>query len=470
MKQKFALEKTTFAVFMGLLAVLLLVPSCTTDDKVPDLSDEGTNDWIYKVMTDYYLWNEDVPDKGNLNFSLSPDKFFDSLLSDQDGVKYGDGWLTFSRIEKKEEETKSVMAADSYGFEFASYKNGNLYYAWVLYVLPGSPAAEAGLERGDWIIAVGSETPNVTNLSAFYSGSETTFLLADAVRKGNEITFNKKKTISVAASRAVEDTPFLKDSVYTVGDKKVGYLVYNSFSSGPDDESTIYDDQMKQVFAEFKAENVSEFVLDLRYNQGGLVTCAQLMTSLLAPADALGKTFCIMEHNEKQSKNDEALLLKKNAEMGNANLDLRRIYVLTGSVTASASEAVINCLIPYLARSNIMVIGEKTIGKRVGSNTFGTREEYDWLLHPITLRIYNANYEADYANGFEPDVKIEELVIGNDLLPFGDTNEMLLSEALSQISGLKSLSARAESKGRILLTPSSLERKQTKGLIFESGK
>ena len=255
-----------------------------------------------------------------------------------------------------------------------------------------------------------------------------------------------------------------------MGDKKVGYLVYNSFSSGPDDESTIYDDQMKQVFAEFKAENVSEFVLDLRYNQGGLVTCAQLMTSLLAPADALGKTFCIMEHNEKQSKNDEALLLKKNAEMGNANLDLRRIYVLTGSVTASASEAVINCLIPYLTRSNIMVIGEKTIGKRVGSNTFGTREEYDWLLHPITLRIYNANYEADYANGFEPDVKIEELVIGNDLLPFGDTNEMLLSEALSQISGLKSLSARAESKGRILLTPSSLERKQTKGLIFESGK
>ena len=95
MKQKFALEKKTFAVFMGLLAVLLLVPSCSTDDKVPDLSDEGTNDWIYKVMTDYYLWNEDVPDKGNLNFSQSPDKFFESLLSDQDGVKYGDGCSLF---------------------------------------------------------------------------------------------------------------------------------------------------------------------------------------------------------------------------------------------------------------------------------------------------------------------------------------------------------------------------------------
>lgn len=117
MKQKFASKKTTFAVLMGLLVVLLLVPSCTTDDKVPDLSDEGTNDWIYKVMTDYYLWNEDVPDKGNLNFSQSPDKFFDSLLSEQDGVMYGEDWLPFSRIEKKEEETKSVTASDSYGFE-----------------------------------------------------------------------------------------------------------------------------------------------------------------------------------------------------------------------------------------------------------------------------------------------------------------------------------------------------------------
>lgn len=144
--------------------------------------------------------------------------------------------------------------------------------------------------------------------------------------------------------------------------------------------------------------------------------------------------------------------------------------MLTGSVTASASEAVINCLIPYLTRSNITIIGEKTIGKRVGSNTFGTKEKYDWLLHPITLRIYNADHEADYANGFEPDVKIEELVIGNDLLPFGDTNERLLSEALSRISGLKSLPVHAESEGRILLTPSSLERKQTKGLIFEEGK
>lgn len=461
MKQKFALEKKTFAVLLGLLAFLLLVPSCKTDDDVPDLSDEGTNDWIYMIMTDYYLWYEDVPDKGSLNFSQSPDKFFASLLSDQDGVKYGDSWLTFSRIEKKKEETKSITASDSYGFEFASFHNNKngLYYAWVLYVLPGSPAAEAGLKRGDWI------TTDTQNVLDFYSGSERAF---DLVRYENkDFVFDRK--IIIPASRAVEDTPFLKDSVYTINGKRVGYLAYKSFTTGPDDESEAYNDQMKQIFARFKAENVSEFVLDLRYNQGGLVSCAQLMTSLLAPADALGKTFCIMEHNDKQTSKNESLLMKKNSELGNANLDLKRLYVLTGGVTASASEAVINCLIPYMSRSNITIIGEKTVGKRVGANTFGTKEDYEWLVSPITLRIYNAEHNADYANGFAPDVPIEELVIGNDLLPFGDTDEMLLSEAISRITGLKSQSVRMESGERIKL-PLSFERKKTEGLIYDPAK
>lgn len=469
MKQKFALEKKTFAVLMGLLAFLLLVPSCKTDDKVPDLSEEGTNDWIYKIMTDYYLWYEDVPDKASLNFSQSPDKFFASLLSDQDGVKYGDSWLTFSRIEKKKEETKSITESDSYGFEFASFKNGDNYYAWVLYVLPDSPAAEAGLKRGDWIVAVGSENPNVTSTSAFFSGGETTFLLADMERVNNSVILHKRETISISASRAVEDTPFLKDSVYTINGKTVGYLVYKSFTSGPDDESEAYNDLMKQIFARFKAKNVNEFVLDLRYNQGGLVSCAQLMTSLLAPADALGKTFCIMEHNDKQASKNETLLMKKNSELGNANLDLKRLYVLTGETTASASEAVINCLIPYMGRSNITLIGEKTIGKRVGANTFGTKEDYEWLVSPITLRIYNAEHNADYANGFAPDVPVEELVVGNQLLPFGDTNELLLSEAISRITGLKSQSIRTESGERIKL-PLSFERKKKEGLLYDPAK
>lgn len=434
MKQWFIWRR--LVALIGIGGLLLGLSSCKSDDdEVADLSEEGTNDWIYKVMSNYYLWYEDMPEKDRLNFSQSPDKFFETLLSDEDGVQFGDDWLPFSSIEQKEEATKSISASDSYGFEFATYKSGNNYYVWVLYVLPGSPAAEAGLKRGDWVIAVGSDTPNISNLSALQQGAATTFQLAEAKVEGKKVTFYRTQSISVAASRAVEDTPFLKDSVYTIGGKRIGYLMYNSFTSGPNDETEVYDEQMKQLFAHFKSEQVSEFVLDLRYNPGGLLTSAQLMTSFLAPAEALGKTFCYQEYNDKQEKSNKETKFLKSTDLGNANLDLERIYVLIGSTTASASEAVINCLIPYMGRSNITIIGEQSIGKRVGSNIFGTKDDYDWLLHPITFRIYNADRTADYEGGFEPDVPVEELVIGNDLLPFGDTQELLLSEAISRITG-----------------------------------
>ena len=85
------------------------------------------------------------------------------------------------------------------------------------------------------------------------------------------------------------------------------------------------------------------------------------------------------------------------------------------------------------------------------------------------MRIYNADHNADYANGFAPDVPVEELVLGNELLPLGDTDELLLSEAISRITGLKSQSVRSESGERIKL-PLSFERKKTEGLIFDTEK
>lgn len=467
MKQMFAVARKagTFAVVWWV--ALMMMPSCKTDSDDVDLSDEGTNSWIYEVMTDYYLWYDDIPDKGNLNFSQSPDAFFASLLSDEDGVTYNGGWLTFSQIEEKETTTKSITASDSYGFDFASYKSGNYYYAWVLYVLPDSPAETAGLKRGDWILAVGSDSPNVTSTSAFYSGGATTLLVADDLTvHNNTVSFGNARSVSIEASRAVEDTPFLKDSVYTIAGKNIGYLMYNTFSSGPDNEDETYNDRLKDIFAGFKAQNVSEFILDLRYNPGGLLTSAQLMTSFLVPSEYLGDTFCKLEYNDKLASSNRDLAFLSNSELGNANLDLDRIYILTGNMTASASEAVINCLIPYMGRDNITLIGRKTVGKRVGSNTFGEDEDYGWLLHPIILRIYNANSDADYANGFSPDVEVNELVVGNELLPFGDTDELLLGEAIAQITGqTSSYSLKAASSDAVSLVPA-LGRKKVKGLIY----
>ena len=72
--QKF-MERGVKSFLWGVLGLLLL-SACKGDDEIEKLSDEGTNDWIYRVMDAYYLWYEDIPEKSKLNFSQSPDKFF----------------------------------------------------------------------------------------------------------------------------------------------------------------------------------------------------------------------------------------------------------------------------------------------------------------------------------------------------------------------------------------------------------
>ena len=81
---------------------------------------------------------------------------------------------------------------------------------------------------------------------------------------------------------------------------------------------------------------------------GGLVNCAQLLASLLVRENVLGEPLCIMEYNDKNSNKNETLPLLKTTEVMAGNLNLQRLFVLTGSTTASASELIINSLRSYL--------------------------------------------------------------------------------------------------------------------------
>lgn len=451
-------------VFTAVLTCVLLVTSCQKNDEGNNGPKDDVNTWIYKTMQEHYLWYGEMPSQKKLVYSLSPEDFFNSLLFYEDGAILNERKIRFSTIERKDKTTKAISdASDSYGFEYALYPlNNGLYYAWVLYVLPDSPAAEAGLKRGDWILGVNNRSP-IMDTSTLNSGAGTRFQMGQHVK---DDVFVESGTIDISASRAVNNNPFLKDSVYYENGKTIGYLLYNHFSSGPDNQDYSYDERMKQIFASFKSGNVNEFVLDLRYNGGGLVTSSLLLTSLLAPANALGKTFCIMEYNDKHTDDTKTLPLKNNNELSNANLNLKRIYVLVGNLTASASEAVINCLIPYMGRENITLIGQKTIGKRVGSVPYGDDEDYGWILHPITFNIFNADHNADYGNGFNPDVDLNEMDYQHNVLyPLGDRNELLLGAAIDLITGRTSKSPSVQTGGTTEFSYPSLERK-AKGLIY----
>lgn len=116
------------------------------------------------------------------------------------------------------------------------------------------------------------------------------------------------------------------------------------------------------------------------------------------------------------------------------NLDLKRLYVLTSSQTASASEMVMNCLAPYM---EVIQIGTTTVGKNMGARSFDNEEQMVTMT-PMICKIYNALNESDYAKGFSPTspaLKIDENNYLGHFLPLGDPNETLLSTALATIAG-----------------------------------
>ena len=408
--------KGRFLVVLGTLIMALL--ACEKEELHTPATDNEVNQWIERTLRDHYLWYDDMPAEGAVDRGSAPEEFFLSLLSDQDGKEQAEGHHYFSTLQRA--ATKSITDEnDSYGFDFAigtlQDNDGTHKIALVLYVLKDSPAERAGLRRGDWIVGVNGSYGTLQDYDQLRSGGSATFQLAESV-EGSATSLRLGREIAIEPSTVVEDIPILKDSIYQVGTRRVGYLMYNHFELG---------------------------LLDLRYNGGGNVLCAQALASFLAPEAALGETFCLMEYNDKHTDKNNAMPLLRTTEILAGNLDLDRLFVLTGSTTASSSELVINTLIPYFGRQNVRLIGRQTFGKTVGATVYNESERYGWILSPITFRIYNRDHEADYADGFAPDVSINEFAY--PLAPLGDPRDPLLGYALAEISGIASPALRATS-------------------------
>ncbi|MGL5732238.1 MAG: S41 family peptidase, partial [Bacteroidales bacterium] len=191
-----------------------------------------------------------------------------------------------------------------------------------------------------------------------------------------------------------------------------------------------------------KTSAVDEMILDLRYNGGGYLTSAVTLGSLFCPESALSQLFAITRMNDKQESNNserEKFFHAKDS-IGSSNLDLKRLYVIAGSQTASASELIINCLRPYM---DVIHIGSTTEGKNVGSLEYTSANFPGYSLHPITSKIFNKDLQSDYRNGFVPEAKnrydeFDEPQV--NMYPIGDENDPYIQLALKDM-GLNSSAA-----------------------------
>lgn len=413
---------------LGLFVLLLTCTSCGEDRSGEYAALTQEDRWIEQQMQNIYLWYYDMPTVKEENYFAEPKEFFQSLLSTKCRNGEGDTFSTFESTASDNSTTGNSLHIDetsSYGFDFTIYSDptGTTAHkmARVLFVLPDSPAEECGLKRGDWITKVGKANVTENNYGYLIQGGATTLTIANLnyTVENEEIvlSWGEETTLEIGASRQVSSNPFYKTAIFNENQsgKNIGYLMYDRYAPGVTDTGTEYNEEMKQLFANFKNEGVNEFILDLRYNPGGAVSCITELCSFLAPAEHLGQPLFSLQYNNLNT--DRNSTYKLNTELASQNLGISTLYVITSPYTASASETTIYCLKPYM---NVKVIGSTTVGKNVAS--IGLVSPYNFTLHPIVATIYNCENKSDYEDGIQPDYFYNEFTNPAPLGEIGNPN------------------------------------------------
>lgn len=411
--------KKIISGIMGGLAISALVSSCGEDRSGEYYALITTQTWMYETMQQEYLYYQDIPEKKSLNFFNKPSDFLNSMVSSKD-KKSGS---TFSHIDSVFVTTRSTSTTPTFGFEgtMVRAENGS-YGIRVLYTQENSPAEEVGLKRGDLIIAANNKKINSSDLFYITSPKEAYLF---TMGKLNERGFDTLQTIQMPSPRIVENKNIYKSDIMEIGGKRVAYIMYNEFGNND-------AENLKLLFKDIAGQSVDDIILDLRYNPGGYVNIAQLVSTNLAPQEAMGSVFLKMTHNDKINQTD-ILNFEQSLLANGSPVNYKNLYVITSSNTASASEIVINCLRPYMA-GRLIQVGTATFGKNVAQQLYTDEAKAPMLEFWMTNSLLsNAEDFSDYyTSGLKPDYEKAENFKG-ELGELGTAQDSLMIPIIKHI-------------------------------------
>ena len=458
-------------IILALLSLGLLLAGC---DKQPAGNNTDTNtgtedtesketrklrSYAYKFahyyMDLYYLWNKEIAS------GLKAWKETDEPIAKVAELRYKnaagediDRWTMLT--DDFDDFYGSVSGTQkTYGFDFILMyldSSHTTICAVLTFVYADSPAAAAGLKRGDVIVAVNGTAMNGSNYVSIVN---------------NELLGGDKLTVSLyeggsktLTSVEMYENPVLLSKVFDCGDKKVGYLVYTSFTLDS------YKDLIEACKG-FKAEGVTELILDLRYNGGGFSLAEQFLASMLAPEAEVkaGSVLSTQVYNAdltayfQQRGEDTNTYFKTDFQFSadnktykfstdGANIGLKKLYAIITSGSASASEALLGDLYPYM---DVTLVGEQSHGKYCSGIMWEAEEFYkenyaemtasaaaeglrytkNWGIYVMVSRFADKNGETRcMPDGLKPDYPAEDIPF--DGYHLGDAGETMLAEVLKR--------------------------------------
>jgi carboxyl-terminal processing protease len=336
----------------------------------------GQCTFVRDTLQSFYYWYKELPNPDPASFA-SPEAYLEAC-------RYRALDSTFSYITSKASSDAFYSDSQFIGFGISTKQTGELEIR-LAQVFPGGPAADAGMDRGDTLVSLGGRT------------------VADLIRTGDINTVFGPETIGYSLSfvwrtpRGVEQSATLSKRLVTIptvsqtavlsaGSSRVGYIHFRNFVQ-PSVAA------LDTAFAQIRDGGATDLVLDLRYNGGGLVSVAQHLAGLIAGPPLAGQVFVQFTHNDKQAARNTAYRFESLAPA----LGATRLVVIATRGTASASEAIVNGLRPYM---DVKVVGDTTYGKPVGQYGF---DFCDKVLYPVAFLVTNARGQADYFGGIPAD-------------------------------------------------------------------
>ena len=302
-------------------------------------------------------------------------------------------------------EEQSRGAYEGIGVEVQTLKDKVLR---VIAPIDGSPAALAGIQPGDLIIAVeGKPMAAITDPEPLRGPAGSSVTLS--VRREGQ-----SKPLEIVVQRQTIRLSSVRSRMLEPG---YGYIRISTFQA---DTATDFAQHARALAAQVENQPLQGLVLDLRSNPGGLLTAAVQVADELLEQGTIVSTRGRLSSSDSQFQATPGQLLENTAVM-----------VLVDAGSASASEVLAAALAD---NQRAKVIGSRTFGK--GSVQSVLPLDNGDSIKLTTARYYTPSGRSIQAVGIAPDIVLKpegEPIAAGEYREAGLAGHLLGEEELAQV-------------------------------------
>ena len=383
--------------------------------------------WALGQLQEWYLFPELLDTTANPASFSTVNAYIDALVAPARAQSRD---RFFTHLASIAEENAFFNSGSSAGFGIRLTYDTTARRVFVVEAFEGAPALAAGIDRGTEIIAVGTSANDLQTVSALMQsgGSQA------VVNALGPTTAGTTRVLRVLTNGVTQDLTVTKadfsltpvSSRYGVkvldnGGTRVGYINLRTFIDTA-------DPALRNAFASFRSQGITQVIVDLRYNGGGLVSIAELFGDLMG-ADKVGQVFSHTTFRASKANNNDT----DNFGSQSQAIAATKIAFIGTTGTASASELLINAFTPYL-HTNSALIGTNTFGKPVGQIALD-RAACDDRLRPVAFRTENKDRQGDYYTGLASRVEASCSAGDDYTRQLGDPAEASVKVALDFLAG-----------------------------------